>query len=582
MINKNQIAQNIQSLQLFMKENILHGMYISSFDPWLNEYVPMENCHRYYITGFTGSVAEVFVPVSGRPRLYVDGRYHEQADIEVNKELVEVVKCESSTSLIEKLKQDLLVLLSPENVLGIEGDRCSLDLETSFSNLFQIRTFDNGELAKSTFHSKLTLSNKIESVPLEFSGEKVCDKLMRFCELNQGRFITQLDTIAWLSNCRGYQLPYQSVYIAKALATKDQLYVFIDDLNLVSSIAKDISGITFIECKNKKDLELNLRDIVQKKSLTELFFHASSISGSDYRCLKSACGNFLDLKHETRSNIMFHAIKNKTEIKVIRENFKRANDVIFKSIQEAKERFSNGEKITEKNLFDRVNENYKSAGALDLSFKTIVGFDANGSIVHYGDPKEDVIAQDGTIVLLDSGCYFKGGYATDTTRTFLLGQRPSDEQKIVYTLVLKGLIRAESAVFPKGSPGCMIDALARSTMLKFGFDYAHGTGHGVGINVHEGGFRVGKNSLVALSIDTIGSLEPGIYIPGKFGVRLENIVEVVQHPEYDQMLCFRPLTYIGYDPYLVDSKLLEREEIKYLENYEHICLELGTSFGLYN
>jgi len=241
-----------------------------------------------------------------------------------------------------------------------------------------------------------------------------------------------------------------------------------------------------------------------------------------------------------------------------------------------KENYKN-KHVSEKSVYDQTNSFYREQGAVDQSFNTIAAFGPNSAIIHYSDASDSVLASDGQLALLDSGALYASGYATDTTRTIFMGQKPSSKHKEIYTLVLKGLINAESAVFPAGTTGAGIDALARIPITKKGYNYMHGTGHGVGINVHEGGFGISPINKSVLTEGQVGSIEPGIYLQDFGGVRLENVVEVVKHPAYEGMFCFRPLVYIGYDHSLIEEKLLTQEELDYLRAYEKECQRRGRT-----
>jgi len=223
-----------------------------------------------------------------------------------------------------------------------------------------------------------------------------------------------------------------------------------------------------------------------------------------------------------------------------------------------------------------VNRFYKKEGALDNSFKTISAFGPHSSIIHYSEPKSDyVLPPEGGFVLLDSGAYYESGLATDTTRTIFIG-KPTKKHQEIYTLVLKGLLAAQMSVFPKETIGAQIDGIARYAMRLKGYDYAHGTGHGIGVNVHEPCFGLSRISSVPLKEGTAGSIEPGIYLPDFGGVRLENCVVVEAHPEYPGMLRFRPLTFIGFDHSLIIEEWLTIEEKKYLIEYEGECRKRGS------
>jgi Xaa-Pro aminopeptidase len=205
----------------------------------------------------------------------------------------------------------------------------------------------------------------------------------------------------------------------------------------------------------------------------------------------------------------------------------------------------------------------------------------NGSIIHYGNHSDEIIIKENDMILLDSGGYFDGGWATDTTRTFLAcddAKKADPKMKEMYTLVLKGTLACQSAVFPEGTKGMVLDGLARNAMRKKGYDYAHGTGHGVGIHVHEPGVRISSISNLPMKEGQVVSIEPGIYVPGFGGVRLENVAYTERHPDYPKMLRFRSFVFIGFDPALIDMSMLNEEEKAYLDEYETECLKRGTSF----
>ncbi|MBY0412512.1 MAG: M24 family metallopeptidase, partial [Bdellovibrionales bacterium] len=167
---------------------------------------------------------------------------------------------------------------------------------------------------------------------------------------------------------------------------------------------------------------------------------------------------------------------------------------------------------------------------------------------------------------------------TDTTRSFLSGGTASTRQKEIYTLVLKSILATQNAVFPENTWGSVVDGVARQPIFRSGLNYNHGTGHGVGINVHEGGYRLSTTSSTPLKENTVGSIEPGIYIPGFGGVRLENVAVVERHHEHKNMLRFRTMVYVGFDHDLIDFDMLSEEEQTWLDEYEKECARRGRSF----
>jgi Xaa-Pro aminopeptidase len=240
------IKSNIEKLKKVMTERGLDGMYISSFDPFLNEYVPLQDNHRYYLTGFTGSMAEVLVPANGRVRLYVDGRYHEQADLEVDAKEVEVMKIGGNSSTTEELVQDVKKLGIKK--LGYEADRTALGyLKRLAQSAQETVGLETGELAQSISFETLPAFKEIQTVPREWRGRDTLEKTRAMFENEkQGMYLTALDSIAWITNCRGYHLPFLSVFCAKALVTKEKVYVFVTPETPVSDKAKKETGLEFI------------------------------------------------------------------------------------------------------------------------------------------------------------------------------------------------------------------------------------------------------------------------------------------------------------------------------------------------
>lgn len=570
------IKSNIHTLKKIMTERGLDGMYISSYDPFLNEYVPLQDNHRYYITGFTGSMAEVLVPVNGKVRLYVDSRYHEQADLEVDANEVEVVKVGANSSTTTELANDVKKLGMKK--LGYEADRTTLGYLKKLSECAsETVPFETGELAQHIEFAPLPALKEIEFVPREWRGRDTLEKTRSIFENEkQGMFLTALDSIAWITNCRGYHLPFLSSFYAKALVTKEKVYVFVTPETPVSEKAKKEIGLEFISLPYS-NLYKELDRLQNTLHLEEVWFDPTMLNSSDFSMLVKIFGTDR-LKEKTGGLYDYQSIKEPVELKQIEASFRKADKAIFNTIKWVKDSIKAGKRITELDLYNETTVKYREQGAVDQSFNTIAGVGPNGSIVHYGSPSDEVVIKDNDMILLDSGGYFEGGWATDTTRTFFSSSKTPDPKMIeMYTLVLKGLLAVQSAVFPEGTRGAALDGLARYAMRKRGYDYGHGTGHGVGIHVHEPGARLSTISTVPMKPGQVVSIEPGIYIPGFGGVRLENIAYVEKHPKFPNMLHFVPLVYIGFDPVLVDMVLLNEEEKALLEEYEAECTRRGTS-----
>jgi Xaa-Pro aminopeptidase len=576
------IKQNILKLKGFMKANKLDSFYISSSDIFLNEYVPLPDCHRYYVTNFTGSTAEVIVPLNGKAILFIDGRYYEQADIEVDPDLVEVYKCPYGMGLQTAMKE--IIHDRGLKNLGVEGDRVDLSLFKEFSNLTNVKSFNNAELSRVIDFKEITFDKLIRELPLDLVGESTLEKCQRLLNPGEAFFITALDSIAWITNLRRFEMPYQSTFRAKALATRENVYLLLENIEgqvqcpeIEISVGKFSELEKFLDLVSEYETTWKKFQGVDTQKIEKVFYSDRSLNAADFQKLKKHFGDDV-LVNRSEGLVPFHAHKNPTEIKSMESSFNRGDQAIFETITWVKEQVKNGNHLTELDFFHKTNEFYKKNGALEQSFKTISAVGANSSIIHFSNPSAEVVFKEDELVLLDSGGYFESGYATDTTRAFLSGGVASQRQKEVYTVVLKSILNTQNAVFPEGSWGSLIDGLARQPVFKYGLNYNHGTGHGVGINVHEGGYRLSTTSAVPLKENTVGSIEPGIYIPGFGGVRLENVAVIEKDPTINGMLHFRPLVYIGYDHDLIDESMLSAEETTWLEVYERECQTRGRSF----
>jgi Xaa-Pro aminopeptidase len=257
----------------------------------------------------------------------------------------------------------------------------------------------------------------------------------------------------------------------------------------------------------------------------------------------------------------------------------RASAAIADTVRWVRGQLSEGQAVTEAAFQAVANQNYEDHGARDLSFHTISGVGANSAIIHYSGADETVFADTNDLMLLDSGGLYEGGFCTDTTRTFIAGgasATPSDEQKRIYTLVLKGVLSGMSASFPKGTRGSFLDALIRAPLYSAGLDYAHGTGHGVGIHVHEPGVGIAPQASGVIEAGMVCSIEPGYYREGWGGIRIENVVVFEEHSENEGYLCSRPLNHVGFDVHLVDETLFTPDELRAYQNYQSVCATNGT------
>jgi Xaa-Pro aminopeptidase len=565
-LDADQITQNIKKVQSYLDDD--SAFYIPPSDIYLSEYVPLQDCYRYYVTGFTGSTSELLI-TRNRVFLFLDGRYHEQGEKEAHP-LVTAVNVDFGQSLLNSLKERL----HTNNIREVKliAERTSLSFVNALKDSYEIRPFSDQHFRDDlgiSYSPDLPKPYLLDLAETGFSTEQKLETIFND-DFKASYFIGALDQVSWLTNTRGFHAPFQSFFNAKALVTKSKIYLFSNnDFPWDESLNQD--GL--IKMCSFEDLEPILTTLSSTGEIHNIFFDQKNMTYENYLILEGVPG----LNFEQGSLLPYQMVKNSTEIQQMKDSFMNSNRAIAESLKWVSNKTDG--KTSELDFFKYVNKTYKKHGAVDLSFNTIAAVDENSSVIHFSDSSCDKKVKNGSIILLDSGAHYHCGMATDTTRSIVVGEIRNNDLKQYYTLVLKGLIASEKAIFPDGTIGAQIDSLARNPMRRFGYDYAHGTGHGVGVNVHEGGFSISSKSTVPLIESLVGSLEPGLYVPGVGGIRLENIVVVKKHPTFEGMLCFEPLTWIGYDYQLIDESLLTSEEKDYLTHYEQECERRGTSYN---
>ena len=271
------------------------------------------------------------------------------------------------------------------------------------------------------------------------------------------------------------------------------------------------------------------------------------------------------------------ARKTPQEMESIRSNFIRSSRAIAKTLRWGKAE-SQKAKVSELDLSNYLYQSYSEEGATALSFATISGAGPNSAIVHYNTPSATQYFEKGMLALLDSGAYYPNGFCTDCTRGFFVGPNngatPEVWQKDIYTTTLKGAIQVFLNPVDAKLSGKEVDAIIRDRVKSAGYDYLHGTGHGVGIHVHEEGIRLSTLSIYPQSAYACVSVEPGIYLKDQGGVRVENIALLIPHG--DHYYQYENVVFVGYDWDLLDQTKLTNEEKNYLKAYEAKCREMGT------
>jgi Xaa-Pro aminopeptidase len=562
--------EKLAALRKLMQEKGFSAYIIPSTDPHQSEYCPDYWKTREWFSGFTGSAGTIVI-TADFAGLWTDARYFIQAEEQLKDSGIELVKLKIPHTP-EYL--DWLADILPENsTVGINGEVFAQSLVNQMKKRFAGKSiFINcsrdlpGQIWKDrpamsqnhvyeheTKYAGKTRRKKIELVQQEMTESG-----------NDYQLLTSLDDIAWTFNLRGSDVDYNPVFVAYALISRESAVLFIDEAKLFNDLREKLisDGIAIkpyeavTEHLSRLGLEENIR------------YSSSKISHHVFLGIPAHCVKTDDLSIPT----VLKACKDETEIKLIRNALIRDGVALVKFFVWLEENLDRSE-ITEVTVDEVLTDiRSKQPGYIGNSFPTIAGYKDHGAIIHYSATPESAytLKREG-ILLLDSGAQYVDG-TTDITRTISLG-KPTEEQITDYTLVLKGLIKLSMAYFPEGTKGFHLDALARFPLWQHGKNYGHGTGHGIGyfLNVHEGPQGISPNPAVSFPLKSgmLQSNEPGFYNPGKYGIRLENLILVIPHieTEYGIFLQFETLTLFPFDIKLIDLDILTDEEKGWLNRY---------------
>jgi putative peptidase len=540
----------IDKLREFLKDNNLDCLLVNTTDEFLVEYNELCNCARYCVTGFSGSTGDVLV-TKERVYQFADGRYHEQADAEVDHETTDVVKLQLGQTFLS----ELAAKIAPESVVGVVSNKISLNFYKALKfalnkkhckikpldfdpvGLFkELKPSDNGQTVK-----QIALS--IAGVSADEKFKKLAKKLKN----DEAYLDTHLENIAYFTNCRQYKTPFSSTFKAKMLVTKQKAQIYTNE-KFDTTIGKHFEILPL------KDFSNGL------KISNKVIFNQSTINYRDFTLIKSkAQESPKDFIKEAK------AIKNSAEIEHFKKNFERTDNVVNKAFMLTQ----TPKNLTELDLSDAVEKEYLAQGANQLSFKTILAAGANSSIIHYSHPSNNVKIKDGDFVLLDCGGHFEGGYSTDITRTFVKG-KATTLQKKVYTTVMKMFLNAYHHRITPRTTGFTLDKIARKIHAQSGlkdFNFNHGLGHGVGINVHENPPTISCGALGKriLKENMVFTIEPGLYKAGFGGVRLENTVYLTK---VNGELKIQSFSHVPFQEEAIDYSILNEQEKKWLKDWQ--------------
>ncbi|MFZ1706184.1 MAG: aminopeptidase P family protein [Saprospiraceae bacterium] len=567
------IQTRLHALRQEMIQKKIDAYIIPSADPHQSEYVASHWQSRQWITGFAGSAgtAVVFLDEAG---LWTDSRYFLQAEQELENSGVTLHK------MVNQFEPEylhyIIKTLIPGKVVAIDGEVWSQNAFRQMEKSCQqsgLSFLGNLDLIDEIWEDRPSLSqDKIIVHDAVLTGKSLGEKLEQLRKSMANlqvdyHLLTALDDIAWTFNIRGNDVKYNPVIISFALIDQSSAHLFISDSKL-DDLLREYFSLNGVELHAYGDIFSHVGNLPTE---SKILVDPTLCSATLYQKISAQIIEGSSLPKVAK------AIKNEVEIKNIRIAMEKdgaalANTFYWFENTLGKEKISEYD-ILEKLAFYRAQQKHY----FGESFGAIVGYKGNGAIIHYAPPKENsaTINPEG-ILLVDSGGQYLDG-TTDITRTFTL-DKPTEEAKNHYTLILKGLIALSKIKFPKGTPGGQLDTLARQFLWEHGLNYLHGTGHGVGyfLNVHEPpqGFATiqSERGRTVIEEGMLTSNEPGHYIPNVYGMRLENLVVCIQAEE-EGFLAFETVTLYPFDLGLVEQKLLTPAEINWLNDYHEQVLE---------
>ena len=566
--------EHVAILRAELKRQNLDGFIIPSSDEFQGEYVPACARRLEWLTHFSGS-AGLAIVLKSKAAFFTDGRYTLQARNEIAKGFVvhNIANISPAEWLENHANADDRIAFDPW--LFTEQ---SIQRYMAAAAKRSCRMVPTENLIDRVWkHRPKPPRSHVVSHPIRYSGWESAGKREAVAEamIEAGAeymVLTAPDSICWLLNIRGEDVPHNPFILAHAIIDKEgAVEWFIDAKRVSASVKRHLGkGVTLRSPSELNDALFDLRGrkvMLDPSQAAHGFFAALTRAGAD-------------IVNKTDPCQLMKARKNKVEVNGAKAAHIRDGRAVVKLLAWLDANVKKG-KLTEISVADRLESFRKESKELrDLSFDTIAGFGGNGAIVHYrATNKTNASIKGNGLLLLDSGGQYPDG-TTDITRTVAIGQ-PTAEQKKNFTRVLKGHIALASAKFPKGTSGAQLDALARMPLWHHGLDFDHGTGHGVGsyLSVHEGPQRISRVSHVPLEPGMILSNEPGYYEAGKYGIRIENLVVVKESKEkhtFRTYYEFETITMVPLDRKLIDLTLLTKEEVKWLNDYhKKVAQKLG-------
>nr|WP_294874869.1 aminopeptidase P family protein [Prevotella sp.] len=577
-MDMNEINQRLEKLREVMRREHLSAFIFPSTDAHQSEYVADHWQGRAWISGFNGSAGTAVVTMRSAA-LWTDSRYFIAAEEQLRGTEFQLMKLkvEGTPTISDWIASELSQNEDECREVGLDGmvnsynDTMALISDLRKAGGITVRTnFD--PLEQIWMNRPAIPENPVEIQSLNFAGETVDDKIQRIRKALRehhadGILVSALDDIAWTLNLRGTDVHCNPVFVSYLLISSDQVSLFVNPKKISSEVKAylDEHGISLFDYNQ---VEEGLESYADYNILLD----GDETSFCLWKSVK--CQEIIAAKSPIP---VMKAVKNATEIEGYHRAMLRDGVAMVKFLKWLKPAVEAGgqtEMSIDKKLTSlRAEQNLFR----DISFDTIAGYQAHGAIVHYeATPETDAPLLPEGLILIDSGAQYQDG-TTDITRTIALGP-VTEEMKHVYTLVLKGHIQLELAKFPDGASGTQIDALSRECMWREGYNFLHGTGHGVGsyLNVHEGPHQIRMEwKPTPLRAGMTVTDEPGLYLKGKFGVRIENTLLIKDFVEttFGKFLQMESLTLCPIDTAPIDVDMLLLEEVEWLNAYHREVFE---------
>ena len=554
-----EIQNRIDLLRQAMRRLGANAFYCTLSDAHLSEYIQEADQFLTYLTGFTGSNAEVVV-TENDALLWTDSRYWEQAQKELAGTEIVLMRAgeegvpEVHRWLAERNPQTPFILAAPFETISLEKFK---RLAESVSKVID---FDDGEInalwpqrPARTVHPLYI--HRASSVSAKEKLLRLKDYLLKNKESESALLLTRLDDIAWLTNLRGSDIAFNPVFLSWALITREKALLFVHQKALSPDTISHLTFSGWSICEYS-ELHEKLNDFISQS--ISILARENDLNAKLFTKIQAS---FKDFKHPVA---LWKSIKTQEEIEGLKEVMKADGRALQDFIDEVKMRLACGEVLTENDAVDILHQKRSVIpGFIGESFGTIAAVDANAALPHY-EPEVGKGAEIAPpcILLVDSGAHYDRG-TTDTTRVWFLGNPedyPQDALKALkrdYTAVFKAMKTLAEATFPAGTTGFELDKIARGPIHAIGADFGHGTGHGIGLtlNVHETppsiSPRKREGTVTPFEPGMIVSDEPGIYRPGKWGIRIENMLVCVEKP--NGLLGFETLTQCDIDPTLLEE-----------------------------